>query len=239
MKQYVDIHCHILPYVDDGALRKEEANELIRMEYEQGVRTICFTPHLRQGMFESTDEEIRTQFDRLRERTEQVFPDLNLYLSREYHVDEGFAEKLVLDQLLPLGEGNTILLEFSHAHHVNDIIHTISSIQEHGYKPLIAHLERYEALYHDLDAIKKIVEMGAKVQMNAGSILGREGLRQSRWSKKLLKNKLVHVVASDAHDPESRPPELERCAVYLEKKVGIEFTEELLHSNPLQILNKE
>ena len=74
------------------------------------------------------------------------------------------------------------------------------------------------------------------IQMNAGSVLGREGRKQASYCRKLIKAKLVHVIASDAHDPEQRPPELERCFHYLEKEAGNSYAENLMHNGPLQIL---
>ena len=73
--------------------------------------------------------------------------------------------------------------------------------------------------------------------MNAGSVLGHEGLRQARWSRKLLRESLVHVIASDSHDPVDRPPELDACQRYLRKKVGDACAEALMRDNPMQILS--
>jgi len=236
MTGIADIHCHILPYVDDGALRKEESLELLEMQYAQGVRAVCATPHLRKGMFESTDDAIRLQFERLQERAGPLRERMRFFLSREYYCDEGLLARLERGEILPLGMGNCLLLEFSHAHSESEIQSYIQIVQQSGYRPLIAHLERCPALRGDTAQTAALVEMGALIQVNAGSILGREGRRQASFCRKLLKERLVHVVASDAHDPEMRPPELDRCAVYLTKKLGAAYAEQLLCTNPLQIL---
>ena len=87
VNRMVDIHCHLLPYVDDGAEDLDEAVELLEEQHKQGVTTICFTPHLRTDMFESPDEKIIRQFERLdRIQRENGF-GMSLYLSREYHCD--------------------------------------------------------------------------------------------------------------------------------------------------------
>ena len=104
----------------------------------------------------------------------------------------------------------------------------------------MAHAERYMLLWESPDLVEELVEdLGAKIQMNISSILGREGRRQAAYCKKLLKRRLVYVVASDAHDPDDRPPELNVCKVHLEKKYGADYAQQLMSSNPLHILSGE
>ena len=88
-----------------------------------------------------------------------------------------------------------------------------------------------------VDKVAALIQNGAKIQMNAGSVLGHEGFRQAKWSRKLLKESMVHVIASDSHDPIDRPPELDDCQRYLRKKVGDAYTDALMRDNPMQILS--
>ena len=233
MTTIADIHCHILPYVDDGALRTQESDELIEMQAEQGVSVICCTPHLRHHMFETPDDEIRRRFEQLKER--QKDSPLRFYLSREYHCDSLLLKKLEAGEVLPLGEGRTILSEFSWRHTESQIRDFVKTILSYGYTPLIAHAERYPALEKPAQ-VAALIDMGALIQMNASSVTGAEGRRQAAWCKKLLKEDLVHVIASDAHDPSDRPPELSQCAAILERKFGSDRAEKLLWTNPIHIL---
>ena len=248
MRQIADIHCHILPYVDDGALRTQESDELVRMQREQGVTAVCCTPHLRKHMFETPDEEIRLRFEQLLKRQGAGSEDasepsagaapspVRFYLSREYHCDALLLEKLEQGAILPLGEGNFLLSEFSYRHTEAQIREFIRIILSYGFRPLIAHLERYPAIEKPAQAAA-LIDMGALIQMNASSVVGAEGRRQAAWCKKLLKAGLVHVIASDAHDPSDRPPELAACAALLERRFGNDTADRLLRINPLQILN--
>ncbi len=234
MTQIADIHCHILPYVDDGALRTQESDELVQMEAEQGVSVICLTPHLRRHMFETPDEEIRRRFGQLLERQNASSP-IRFYLSREYHCDPGFLKKLETGEILPLGEGRTVLAEFSFRHPEGMIRDYVKTILSYGFTPLVAHVERYPAL--DTPAkVAALIDMGALIQMNASAVIGSEGRRTAVWCKKLLKEDLVHVIASDAHDPSDRPPELIQCAAHLERKFGEDRAERLLWTTPMNIL---
>lgn len=232
-----DIHCHLLPYVDDGAQHKQESLKLLKMQYKQGVRTICFTPHLRTRMFETPDEEIAEQFEHMKERAGTLNRRMEFYLSREYFCDGEFIRRLESGNVLHMGLGRFVLTEFSHSYSEQQIFEYIEIIRGCGYKPLLAHIERFPVLRKSPEQIRDLISMGAKIQVNAGSILGREGLKQAAWCRRLLKEKLVHVVASDAHDPEMRPPELDKCAAYLERKYGDTYAKRLLRSNPLKILS--
>ena len=115
---------------------------------------------------------------------------------------------------------------------IRDYVKTILS---YGFRPLIAHVERYPALEKPAQ-VAALIDMGALIQMNASAVIGHEGRRTAAWCKKLLKEDLVHVIASDAHDPSERPPELEQCADHLERKFGEDRAEKLLWTNPFQIL---
>lgn len=236
MESLADIHCHILPYVDDGAEHLENAVELLRMDVEQGVRLVCATPHLRAGMFESTDEAVWAQYERLKAVIAQENLPVDLYLGREYFCGDSFMDHLKTQALLPLGNGNTVLTEFSGRHTFELILQRMKQVQEAGYQPLIAHVERYPAVAENLKNAACLVEEGARLQVNASSLLGREGLRQKRFAWKLLKEGLAHVVASDAHDTQYRPQELGLCAAKIEKKLGRSRAQELLWEHPLHII---
>ena len=234
--EMADIHCHLMPYVDDGAYDRDECLELLRMEAAQGVRTICLTPHLRADMFESTDAEIAEHFELVRELVRENALPLTLYHSREYHCDRLFRKRLQEGSLRPLGKGRTILLEFGYRHSDAEILEAVDRVRKSGWRPLIAHVERYQPLQRRWGFARDLKEAGALLQLNAGSVLGREGFLQKQLCKRLLQNDLADVVASDAHDPRTRLPELEKCAEHLEKHYGPGAARKLLRDGPLAIL---
>ncbi len=148
MTSQADIHCHLIPYVDDGAQTAQVSEELIDMLCAQGVRTICCTPHLRRGMFETSDETVRMQFEKLKERAEKAgHGDISFFLSREYHADRLLLSALEKGTVIPYGESSNILLEFSNSHPLSDIHWFIRTVLDAGFRPLIAHVERYMQLW--------------------------------------------------------------------------------------------
>lgn len=234
--ELADIHCHLMPYVDDGAYDRDECLELLKMEAAQGVRTICLTPHLRADMFESTDEMVLEHFSMAEDLVREAGLPLKLYHSREYHFDRIFRKRLASGELRPLGEGDFLLVEFGGGHCAEEILEAVAMVRGAGWRPLIAHAERYYPLQGDWSFARELGAAGAFLQINAGSVLGREGLRQKQLCKRLLQNNLVDVIASDAHDVNVRAPELGACAQVLEKKYGRGTARRLLSSTPLAIL---
>ena len=234
--ELADLHCHLMPYVDDGAYDRDECLALLQMEAEQGVRSICLTPHLRADMFETPDEEILRHFAEVTELAEEAALPLELCHSREYHFDRIFRELLRNRQIRPLGAGRTVLVEFGGRHSREDILDAVKLVSDAGYVPLIAHVERYAPLHQDWSFACELREQGALLQLNAGSVLGQEGLRQRLLCRKLLQKDLVTVIASDAHDVKIRAPQLRQCAEHLEHKYGLRAAKLLLSGNPKAIL---
>lgn len=239
MTKLVDIHCHLVPYVDDGAYDLNTAEALLREQVRQGVETICLTPHLRKGMFETDQSEIDRQVDRLRELVREAELPLRLYDSREYHFDEGFLRCLTEGRLKAMGEGKTLLVEFGRRHRAENMFEAIRLCREAGFQPLIAHVERYEPTRQDSGLAEKLLEQGAKLQVNAGSLLGWEGLRQKWLAHRLVRQGLVAAVASDAHDLEGRKPNLADCAALLTRKYGQETAERLLCTGPMALIKDQ
>ncbi|WP_298022600.1 CpsB/CapC family capsule biosynthesis tyrosine phosphatase [uncultured Dysosmobacter sp.] len=237
MRSIADIHCHILPYVDDGAEHAAEMEKMLTSQAEQHVEVICFTPHLRTGMFTSSDEDVRRRFGQAEEFVRRRQLPIRLFLGREYYCNEEFLERLEAGSLLTLGGGDALLMEFSGRCDADAICEYIKRAKQAGYQPLAAHVERYPAIGANADQVKRLIDAGAKIQINASSLLGHEGIRQKLFCWKLMKLGLVDVVASDAHDPQYRPPVLGECAHRIETKMGQACAQKVLWDNPLKILS--
>ncbi len=237
MTELADIHCHVLPYVDDGAEHLEEMQQLLTEQARQGIRLVCATPHLRHGMFTASDAEIRHQFERARTfiRTQRL--PVYLCLSREYHCDDDFLALLEQDRLLPMGNGNTLLVEFSNRHSFEMICDRLQRVIRAGYQPLVAHVERYGAVRQDPARVGRLIGLGAMIQVNASSLLGHEGWQLKHFCWELARQDRIHVVASDAHGPAYRPVQLAACAQKVEHRMGEAYARKVLWENPLKIVS--
>ena len=244
VRDLYDIHCHLVPYVDDGAFTMEEAMELLEMQYEQNVRTIIVTPHARTRMFESPEDKVESRFLKLKKAAEEdpALKELRLYLGREYYCDKRFLELLDTGEFIrTMGPTKFVLIEFSTQSTMTAeyMEKAVERMIHRELIPVIAHVERYVPVQEDLEILRILRESGAWIQVNSASILGKEGWRSKRLAFKILKAGFVDLVASDAHHVEFREPNLGDCARYIEKKLGASEAERLLRTNPAKLLGTD
>lgn len=236
MDGMTDIHCHILPGVDDGARNMEETVGLLRMEQEQGVSRLIVTPHFRLGYFTTPRVQVREVFDDVRARAAEL--GLELYLGCEFHRQNEMAGWLRQESAYAMADTCYVLTEFSSRDSAGKIRQTVTELLLGGYRPVIAHAERYAAM-RDRRLVHFLIESGAYIQVNAGAVLGYEGLRSRLFCRKLLDDDLVHLIGSDAHDCKVRIPRMQQCAQWLEKRYGPEKAKRLLVDHPARLLNNE
>lgn len=234
MNGLVDIHCHIIPYVDDGANNMEEAVKMLKMEYAEGVRTIIATPHFRFKMFETPRADVIKQFLILREEAKKIGDGIDMYLGCEFHSNMDMVKLLREKKISTMGGSRFVLTEFSGAADFTYIRERILSLVSAGYRPIIAHIERISCLRKDLELIEELVELGAKVQVNTESITG--SFMTKRFCKKLMQEDLLHFVGTDCHGTSYRVPKMQDAYKYVAKKFGREYADEIFINNPLGII---
>lgn len=233
---FYDTHCHILPGVDDGAKNIAESLEMLKIAYEEGIRHVVLTPHFHVGHYETEAGKLQEKFEELSEAASSVLPGMNLYPGCEvcFHMDA--SKRLGSGQLLTLAGTSYTLVEFFPKSEARVIIRGLREIQMGGKWPILAHVERYEALVGNYEAIEEIISMGIQMQVNTSAIVGKDGLRIKRFAKKLLDYEMVRFIGTDAHGAKHRRPQMKECADYITKKWGADYTEELLIQNPEKLV---
>ncbi len=239
MTGFIDIHCHILPGVDDGAKSMEQTLRLLKEEYSQGVRGVVFTPHFRIGMFETSAGKVEETFLRVKEEAKKIADDLTLYLGCEFHSTSDMVDMVKKDPRRRMADTKYVLVEFSYASPDTEIRRQVNELLRWGYRPIIAHAERCASLTDKPGRVEELCQMGAYIQVNAESILGEIGRGVKAFCVKLIRNDLVHFVATDAHNETDRAPNLKKCVQYLTKKFGDDTVRELLIHNPMKMIHNE
>ncbi len=230
-----DIHCHIIPEVDDGAASMEEALGMLEEEVRQGVECIVLTPHYRVRMFETPEEKILSRYEALCSEAKKLFPDLTLKLGCEFHAHMDMEEDFKTRKHFTMAESDYILLEFSGRHMKSFIKERTMAVLDAGYIPIIAHIERYPAMTGDTEFIGELKDRGALMQVNADAILGADGMKVKNFCKKLLKNDLIDFVDSDAHSLTHRSVHIGECADHIAKKHGEAVARRIFVENPQEI----
>ena len=237
MIDYFDMHCHIIPDVDDGAKGMDMSLQLLKAEYDGGIRNIILTPHFRLGMFETPSALILEKYQLLKKAASSQFPDLNLYLGCEFHSTHDMTRYIDRHERYRMAGSRYLLLEFSGRHSAKDIRERTYEAISHGLIPIIAHCERYDPVAENLDFADDLIDMGAKLQVNADSILGYDGRKAKKFCKSLLKYDMISFIGSDCHDLHERTTHMGECIAFLEKKYGSEQTREILYDNPMKIIH--
>ena len=187
----VDIHCHILPGVDDGAPDMETSRAMIRDAYEQGVRYIIATPHYRPEMFEPSMKKVIRVYHELRDYAEEV--GIGLRLGCEYYRNEQMIRHLD-KKLRPTMLGSRyVLAEFSTNDSFVTVRNYIYELITKGYRPIVAHVERYFCC-QEPERIQELKKLGAQIQINADSVLGYEGHTIKKFCAGLMKDDLVDFI---------------------------------------------
>lgn len=230
----IDIHSHILYGVDDGASSREVSIEMLREAERQGVTDIIATPHYRQGMFSYPPKKIFSHYQELRREAHKV--GIRLSLGCEYFVDGDIYENLEKGRVPTLAGTRYVLTEYAPEAAYSMIQMFSQNLLRQGYIPVIAHVERVRTLASRSEYIRELSSMGTLIQINAASVLGKGGLARQRFLLKILKEGLVDLIASDAHDMERRPIRLEECAAFVEKRVGSECRDRVFHKTAKKIL---
>ena len=217
----IDLHTHILPGVEDGVTTEDEAVEFARVAHADGVRTIVATPHCREGFYFNDRSLVLRSVGRLRSRLEREGLELELLPGAEVHLVPDLVERIRDGRAPTLADnGKTLLLELSLNQYPVDIEDLVFRLKLAGVIPVFAHPERIRYFQDDVRRYESVIRLGAYGQITTGSILGSFGGDAEEFSEELLRKRLVHVIASDAHNVRGRPPRLSEAIRVASSTVG-------------------
>ena len=194
----VDIHSHLLPGIDDGVKTIEDSLTLIRQLKELGFRQLITTPHVMADMYPNTPKIINEKLEEVRTAIAQEGIDIQIYAAAEYMMDERFEEKIDQDELLTL-PGNRVLIEMSFLSQPPRLEHYLFKMQTKGYRPLLAHPERYLFYRKDFKQYENLKYRGCEFQLNLLSLTGYYGKPVKDIAIRLMKEEQVNFIGTDTH----------------------------------------
>lgn len=196
---FVDIHSHLLPGIDDGAKNIEDSISLISKMHSFGIKNFITTPHVLGDVYPNSSELILSKLDEVRkELKNRGYEDININAAAEYMMDEQFVERLEKKDILTLKD-NFILVEMSYFNAPYNLYDILFEIQLKGYKPILAHPERYRFYHEDLQNYYKLKKAGCLFQLNLLSLTEQYGKGVKKTAEKLIKDNLYDFVGTDTH----------------------------------------
>lgn len=230
----IDLHCHILPFVDDGAASWEIAKQMCEMALNDGISHIVATPHANPE-FEYSREDLSKHLMELQTR---VKGKMKFSLGCDFHLSYENIQLLWADPGRFLIEGTPyLLIEFNDYALPPNFEHLLFRMNtELNIRPILTHPERNPILQRHPETVLRWLDAGCLIQVTAGALVGNWGRRAQEVAVWLLRKNAIHVVATDAHDPNKRPPILSVAREFLVKMSGGLTALNLLDKNPLAIL---
>lgn len=232
----IDIHCHILPGLDDGAADMESAIEMLRIAGQEGIKSIIATPHYKEGRGCADLVQIKESLKQLQQKADQAGISVKLYPGNEIYYCSSLDQKLEQNRICSMNDTEFLLTEFSPFEGHVYIRNAMEDIMGLGYTPILAHAERYQCMTENAEHIRELKEMGCYIQVNASSVTGDYGWKTKRFVQGLLKKRLVDFIGTDAHGTAKRKPEMEKCAKLLYRKYDRNYADALLFQNAENLL---
>ncbi len=226
----IDIHAHVIPLVDDGSKSLNRSLEMIKQAVAEGVTDIVLTPHL-NSEYKLTVEELKNSFDAFKKEVLATGVKINLYLGQEILVVGDVKKLLEKTSVLALNNSEYVLIEFK-LNEDFDIAEAVYQFKKAGYKPIIAHFERYD--YADLSVAEEVKSLGGFIQINSDSLVGKGKCCYLKKVKQLFKEGFVDFVSSDIH--EFRKFSLKKAEEYVAKKFGENVKNAVFIDNAKEII---
>lgn len=237
---YIDIHNHSLPGVDDGARSLDESIFMLRQAADEGIGTVILTPHQKPGRECADRDRIEEKVRQLQTALDEQQIPVKLNPGAEVLYSYDMTAFLRREKACPLADSHYVLTEFLPDAEWTYIQNGVYELRNAGYIPVIAHTERCLNVACDLDRVDELRESGCLIQINAGNLTGLGMDRLKKSAKRLVKEQLADIVATDAHRASgSRQVRIADCAAWIRRKCGTSYAERLLYENAAAILKDE
>jgi protein-tyrosine phosphatase len=229
----IDIHTHILPNVDDGSDSFEKSLEMLKQAKDQGVTHIVLTPHtILNSSYYLEKNVLQEKFDEFVKQIEDI--GIKVFLGSEIYYTDKSYHKLINNELTTFNNSKYVIVEFP-MHEETDIDEAMYNVRVKGFRPILAHPERYKFL--KVDDVRSI-KQNALIQVNSTSILGQHGKKIKKFAFDLIKNDLVDFISSDCHNTTDRNVNLLDAYNIISKKFGKDYADKIFKKNQEKLIKE-
>ena len=215
---YVDMHCHMMPGVDDGSQNVAMSYRMIEIAHEEGIDTCILTPHYKPGHRHVAPGEIGRFAKEMTARSAVQGMPVKFYAGNELMYFSEACDRLDEGIVCTLAGSDYVLVEFEPLDDEDRILAGLRQLIYAGYRPVLAHIERYECMMKSKNAWRLVADMGCLIQANTGSITGDFGHMAKVYTRMLLKEQALHFVSTDAHRDYGRAPYMKASLSYEQAK---------------------
>ena len=233
----IDLHCHLLPGIDDGSPDDATSIGMARIAVADGIRTTACTPHIFPGFYENDANGIRARVAALQGKLDAAGIALTLTCGADAHLTPELLDRIKTGTAPTLHAGRYFLLEPSHQVAPPRFAESVIDFIAAGFVPVITHPERLTWIGDHYRVFESLARGGAWIQVTSGSLTGRFGSTAQYWAERLLDDGIVHLLATDAHSVKWRPPLLAEGMEAAEKWVGVAEAKRLVFDRPQAILD--
>ena len=235
----IDIHCHILPGVDDGAKDIEDSLEMARIAQSEGIKTIINTSHYNRNFDYIMGKDLCDSLNQFNDLLKEHNIDVEVLIGNELYYNDDLLEDLKNDNFYTLNRSKYLLIEFSPTNFPKNLNDIVYEFKIKGYVPILAHVERYRDVQEDINIIKEAINEGALIQINASSILGKGPKGVDDTCNELIRRNWVHFVGTDAHSSNRRRPLMRDAYEHVANKYGDNMANRLFIDNSKCVINNE
>jgi protein-tyrosine phosphatase len=232
----IDLHCHMLPGIDDGAPDEETSLAMARIAVGDGITLTACTPHIYPGLYENNTRLIRERVAALQARLDAEGIALRLTSGADAHLTPELTDRLKAGTAPTLNGGRYFLLEPPHHVAPPRFEESVFNFLITGYVPVLTHPERLSWIGTHYETFRQLAQRGAWMQVTSGSLTGRFGEGAKYWGERMLDEGLVHILATDAHSIRRRAPLLAEGQLAAQKYVGRDEAHRLVFERPQAIL---
>lgn len=193
-----DLHSHLIPGIDDGSKSMEDTLNMLRKFVDLGYSKVITTPHIMSDFYKNTPEIILNGLAELRNAIKTEGLPIKIEAAAEYYLDFHFDEEIEKGTVLTFGN-NHVLFELSFTQEQPGVKNTVFNLITQGYKPILAHVERYPFYFNAWDKITEYKDRGVLLQLNINSLSGQYGPHVKKMAEQLIEKNLIDVVGSDCH----------------------------------------
>ncbi|MTI67206.1 MAG: capsular biosynthesis protein [Firmicutes bacterium] len=232
-----DMHCHIVPKVDDGADSFETSIKMIKIAKRNGFKGIFATPHYVDNTTYNNTKLIKENFLKLKDKIKKEGLDIDIYIGNEVYVVPNLIKLFEKGFIYTLNNSRYMLIEFPMLDNPYFIESLIYDLKVKGIVPIIAHPERYKMITNNPNVLFKLIKQGALVQINLPSLKGSYGPIIKDTAKKLIEHNMIHFVGTDAHSFNIRTPNVEKPFKILKSHLDNKKLKKILYENPKAVIN--